>query len=161
MNGVASIQIAAQYALERLANQLLDHFPCARVMVFVIAKRRGGNTPDVSVLSIFSPPRFIGLHGRAAPERGLEFSEHRLGIATRRCSSSAISPALTSPPCRVWNRTHICRTGKRITVRIVAIRLISRTPSRPCPNTWPWKSTGASCHISDSEHTTPGRCDDG
>src|SRR2546430_8865600 len=37
MDVVAGVEIAAQHAREVLADELLDHFPAARMMVFVIA----------------------------------------------------------------------------------------------------------------------------
>jgi hypothetical protein len=57
MDVVAGVKIAAQDSLELVADQLLDHFPSAGVMVLVVAHRGSAHTPDVSIEAIFSPSR--------------------------------------------------------------------------------------------------------
>src|SRR5438105_11584243 len=77
---VASIKITAQHALIVLPNELLDHFPATRMMVFVIANPGGGNAPDVAIAAIFSPSGFIGLHRWTRTDCGFEAIEHGLCI---------------------------------------------------------------------------------
>src|SRR6202045_2099450 len=94
-----------------------------------------------------SPSRFIGLHRRARTDRGLEIVEQGLGMRADAVESLHNLSNAHSTPCRLNTNWRICRMGKRITVRKVAIRLLNRTPRRPCPRTSVWKSTGASCHF--------------
>jgi hypothetical protein len=74
MDGVSRVTIAAQHALELLADQAFDHFPRAGVMGLVRADGWGADTPHLSVEAIFSPPRFIGLHSGA----GTDFAHERI-----------------------------------------------------------------------------------
>ncbi|HEY6407333.1 MAG TPA: hypothetical protein VIY29_07695, partial [Ktedonobacteraceae bacterium] len=59
MDIVSPVEITAQHAREVLSDQLLDHFPTPRMMVFVIADRGSGDAPDVAVEAVFSPSGFI------------------------------------------------------------------------------------------------------
>src|SRR5450755_1840438 len=79
MDVVARVEIAAQHSLEGLAEQFFDHVSAARMVVLVIANGGGGHTPDIAILAVFSPSRFIGLHGGTGADLGLEVSEQRLG----------------------------------------------------------------------------------
>ena len=80
MDVVSGIKVAAQHALEILADQPFDDFPRAGVMVLVIAYRWRTHTPDISVETIFSPARLIGLHCWTRTDGGLEIVEHGLGM---------------------------------------------------------------------------------
>src|SRR6266568_4880987 len=77
---VACIEITAEYAAEVLTDELFDHFPSTRVMVLKIADARRGDTPDVAIDAIFSPPRLIGLHRRTGADLPFERSEMRLQL---------------------------------------------------------------------------------
>src|SRR5947209_20301603 len=76
---VAGIKITAQHALIVGPNELLDHFPATRMMVFVIANPGGGNAPDGAIAAIFSPAGFIRLHRWTGTDGGFEAIEHGLG----------------------------------------------------------------------------------
>ena len=68
-------EVRAENPLEAFAQQVLDDLTASGVMVLVVAHRRRTHTPDVAVLALFSPPCFIGLHGRAGANLLLERSE--------------------------------------------------------------------------------------
>src|SRR5258707_5749435 len=78
MDVVAGIKITAQDSAEVLSDQLLDHFSRPRVMVLRIANDGSGDAPDVAIAAIFSPPRFIGLHG--GTRANLRFERIELGL---------------------------------------------------------------------------------
>src|SRR5437588_12771771 len=61
MTIVAGIEVAAEHAAVVLADQLFDHFPFSRMMVLKIAAVGRGDTPDVAIAAVFSPPRLLGL----------------------------------------------------------------------------------------------------
>ncbi len=69
---VGGIEVAAQHTLEAFPQQLLDHLTASGMMVLIVADGAGTHTPDVAILAIFSPPRFIGLDGGAGPNLLLE-----------------------------------------------------------------------------------------
>src|SRR5579875_2825230 len=78
MDVVAPIEVAAQYPWKIVADQLLDDFPGPGVMIFIIADLRGTHAPDVAILAIFSPGRFIGLDGRTGSNLPFESVKMRL-----------------------------------------------------------------------------------
>jgi hypothetical protein len=80
MDVVRSIKIAAQHPLKLLTNQAFDHLPRPRVMILVVAHHWRADAPNVAIFAIFSPPRFIGLHGRAGSDLGQELIQHRLSM---------------------------------------------------------------------------------
>src|SRR5260370_37390124 len=55
MDVVPSVKIAAQHALELVADQGVDHFPPARGMILSIANRWLPQAPNVSIAAISSP----------------------------------------------------------------------------------------------------------
>src|SRR5581483_6791031 len=79
MDVVARVKVAAQHARELLADQAFDHFPCPRVMIFVVSALWGADAPDVAILAIFSPARFIGLHRGAGSDVRFDLIEGGLG----------------------------------------------------------------------------------
>src|SRR6266566_6892365 len=77
---VACIEITAEYAAEVLTDELFDHFSSTQVMVLKIANARRGDTPDVAIDAIFSPPRLIGLDCRTGADLPFERIEVRLHL---------------------------------------------------------------------------------
>src|SRR5438132_12363808 len=78
MTSVAGREVAAEHAAVVLADQLFDHFPLSRMMVRKIADVRCGDTPDVAIRAVFSPPRLIGLHRWTGAD--LHFERSHLGL---------------------------------------------------------------------------------
>src|SRR2546421_10797601 len=78
MTIVAGIEVAAEHAAVVLADQLFDHFPFSPMMVLKIADVRRGDTPDVAIGAIFSPPRLIGLQRWTGAD--LPFERSQLGL---------------------------------------------------------------------------------
>ena len=92
---VGGEEVSAQHPLEAFTEQVLDHLTASGVMVLVVAQLRRTHTPDVAIAAIFSPPRFIGLHGWAGANLLLE--RQPIGApagAVARCNSPTISPLL-------------------------------------------------------------------
>jgi hypothetical protein len=79
MDVVSGIGIAAQHSLERTSKELLDHFPSPRVMIFVIADARCRDAPDIAMLTVLPPSRFIGLHGGAGLDGRFQSVKRWLG----------------------------------------------------------------------------------
>lgn len=80
MDIVARVKIAAQHALELVADHLFDHFSRTGVMVFIVAHGGRTHAPDRAVRAIFAPARFIGLHGGARTDRAFEIIQDGLGM---------------------------------------------------------------------------------
>src|SRR5713101_850278 len=78
MDIVATIEVTAKHAAVVLADQLFDDFPFSRMMVLKIADAGRGDTPDVAIRAIFSPPRLIGLHRWTGAD--LPFERIQLGL---------------------------------------------------------------------------------
>ena len=78
MTIVAGIEVAAEHADVVRADQLFDHFPFSRMMVLKIADVGRGDTPDVAIRAVFSPPRLIGLHRWTSAD--LHFERSQLGL---------------------------------------------------------------------------------
>src|SRR5205807_9037587 len=114
---VASIKITAQHALIVLPNELLDHFPATRMMVFVITNAGGGKAPDVAIAAIFSPSGFIRLHRWTGTDGDFEAIEDGLCILLDAVQEFCQLPATSSNPCRVRSTSRTWRSGNRITVR--------------------------------------------
>ncbi len=77
---VAGVNIAAHDAGELVADQAVDHFPSAGVMLLVVAHRWSAHAPDISIEAIFSPSRFIGLHGGAGSDVRCEIMKQGAGM---------------------------------------------------------------------------------
>src|SRR5712691_352121 len=80
MDVVPCIKVTAKDSAEVLADQLFDHFPPTRMMVFIIATAWGTYCPDVAIEAIFSPPRFIGLDRWTRADRRFERIEAGLHV---------------------------------------------------------------------------------
>lgn len=72
MDSVAAIEVTAKYSTEVRADQLFDHFPFARMMVFKIADGRRADTPDGAIDAILSPSCLISLHRRTGTDLSFE-----------------------------------------------------------------------------------------
>src|SRR5436305_11892938 len=75
MTIVAGIEVAAEHAAVVLADQIFDHFPFSRMMLLKIADVGRGDTPDVAIRAVFSPPRLIGFHRWTTADLPVERSQ--------------------------------------------------------------------------------------
>src|SRR6266516_3963677 len=80
MGIVACVEVTAEHATEVLANHGFDHRPAAAVVVLVIAHGWDTSRPDVTILSIFSPSRFIHLKSRTRSYLRFECIQVRLHL---------------------------------------------------------------------------------
>ncbi len=85
MNVVACIKIAAQHPLEVFPDQVFNDFSSPPMVIFVIADGRRADAPradapDVAILTLLSPSRFIGLHHRTGTDFCFETVEQWLCI---------------------------------------------------------------------------------
>ena len=78
MDVVAGIKVTAEHTPKVIPDQARDDFSCPRVMVLIIADAGSGDTPDVAIGAIFSPPRLIGLDRRTGAD--LHFECIQLGL---------------------------------------------------------------------------------
>src|SRR5260370_8290038 len=95
MDVVSCVEIASKHSLKVLPDQLLDHFPCPRVMVFVVPHGRGTHAPDVAILAVFSPSRLIPLDRGPGRDLSLVSSRHVLSLLP---DPHPHSPPLHFPP---------------------------------------------------------------
>src|SRR5437870_2762070 len=73
-------EVTTQDPLEACTEHSCDHLPAARVMILIIAQLRRTGTPHVAIAPIFSPPRFIHLHGWTGANLLLHLSQLRLQL---------------------------------------------------------------------------------
>src|SRR5512135_422649 len=80
MEVVSGVEVTSKHTLKVLADQGFDHLPPTRMMVLIIANAGSRDAPDVAISAIFSPSRFISLHGWAGADLPCECIKLRLHL---------------------------------------------------------------------------------